>query len=227
MPERRTVRVSGISLSYEVSGPPDAVPLLLLHGLGEGAADWAQVAPEFARDHRVYALDLRGHGQSDWPDRYSLELMRDDVTAFLDALGLDRVRVVAHSMGGVVACLLAAAAPERVTRLVLEDVPLPRPRTPPPLVRPDGDLAFDWEMVVAVRRQLDTPPAHWADLLAAITAETLVVAGGPLSHVPQDGVAELARRIPGGRLLTVPVGHLVHREAPEEFVTEVRAFLGA
>ncbi|MYT71933.1 MULTISPECIES: alpha/beta hydrolase [unclassified Streptomyces] len=227
MPERRTVRVAGILLSYEVSGPPDAVPLLLLHGLGEGAADWAAVAPAFARDHRVYALDLRGHGHSDRPGRYSLELMRDDVRAFLDALGLDRVRIVAHSMGGVVAHLLAAAEPERVTRLVLEDVPLPRPRTPPPLVRPDGDLAFDWEMVVQVRRQLDTPPAQWLERLGAITAETLVIAGGPLSHVPQDGVAELARRIPGGRLVTLPVGHLVHRDAPEEFAAEVRAFLGA
>ncbi|MER5948546.1 alpha/beta fold hydrolase [Streptomyces sp. NPDC001904] len=227
MPERRTVRVAGIRLSYEVSGPPDAVPLLLLHGLGEGAADWAPVAPAFARDHRVHALDLRGHGHSDRPGRYSLELMRDDVTAFLDALGIDRTRIVAHSMGGVVAHLLAAAEPERVTRLVLEDVPLPRPRTPPPLVRPDGELSFDWEMLVQVRPQLDTPPAHWLEQLGAITAETLVVAGGPLSHVPQDGVAELARRIPGGRLLTLPVGHLVHREAPEEFAAEVSAFLGA
>ncbi|MFD8569307.1 alpha/beta fold hydrolase [Streptomyces sp. NPDC059639] len=227
MTERRTVRVAGVRLSYEVSGPPDAVPLLLLPGLGEGAADWAPVAPAFARDHRVYALDLRGHGRSDWPGQYSLELMRDDVAAFLDAAGLDRVRVVAHSMGGVVAFLLAAAEPGRVARLVLEDVPLPRPRTPPPLVRPEGDLAFDWEMVVAVRQQLDTPPAHWLERLGDITAETLVVAGGPLSHVPQDGVAELARRIPGGRLLTLPVGHLIHRDAPEEFATEVCAFLGA
>ncbi|WP_353946553.1 alpha/beta fold hydrolase [Streptomyces sp. HUAS MG91] len=218
--------MAGIRLSYEVSGPPDAVPLLLLHGLGEGAADWAPVAPAFARDHRVYALDLPGHGHSDWPGRYSLELMRDDVAAFLDALGLDRTRVVAHSMGGVVAHLLAAAEPERVTRLVLEDVPLPRPRTPPPLVRPDGELGFDWEMLVQVRPQLDTPPAHWLERLGAITAGTLVVAGGPLSHVPQDGVAELARRIPGGRLLTIPVGHLVHKEAPEEFAAEVGAFLG-
>ncbi|MFJ4716314.1 alpha/beta fold hydrolase [Streptomyces sp. NPDC088785] len=225
MAERCTARVPGVGLSYEVSGPPDAAPLLLLAGLGEGAVDWAPVAPEFARDHRVYALDLRGHGHSGRPGRYSLELMRDDVRAFLDAVGADRVRIVAHSMGGVVAHLLAAAEPERVTRLVLEDVPLPRPRTPPPLVRPAGEPPFDWEMVVAVRRQLDTPPAHWRDGLGSITARTLVVAGGPLSHVPQDGVAELARRIPGARLLPLPVGHLIHRDAPREFAREVRAFL--
>ncbi|MCQ0000565.1 alpha/beta fold hydrolase [Streptomyces sudanensis] len=63
--------------------------------------------------------------------------------------------------------------------------------------------------------------------LGAITAETLVVAGGPGSHVPQEGVAELARRIPGGRMVTIPVGHLVHRAAPEAFTGAVSAFLRA
>ncbi len=219
------MHVAGLRLSYVVSGPPDAEPLVLLHGLGEGADDWATVAPVFARDHRVYALDLRGHGRSGWPGRYSLELMRADVAGFLDALGLDRVRMVGHSMGGVVAWLLAAAAPDRVELLVLEEAPLPRPRTPAPLVRPDGELPFDWGMVVAVRRQLDTPPADWLERLGDITAETLVVAGGPSSHVPQDGVAELADRIPGGRLLTIPAGHLVHAARPEAFTAAVSAFL--
>ena len=52
-----------------------------------------------------------------------------------------------------------------------------------------------------------------------------VVAGGPRSHAPQDGIAESARLIPGGHLVTIPVGHLVHDAAPEAFTEVVASFL--
>ncbi|MFD6322427.1 alpha/beta fold hydrolase [Streptomyces sp. NPDC058442] len=225
MADHRSVGVGGIRLAYRVSGPPDAPPLVLVHALGEDATDWEQVAPTLAHSRRVYALDLRGHGRSDWPGDYSLELMRADLLQFLDALGLDRVDLIGHSLGGIVAYLLAQEHPQRVSRLVLEDVPVPRPREPNTPTRPDGDLAFDWEMVLAVRRQIDQPDPGWLERLSQVTAETLVVAGGPRSHVPQDGVAELARRIPGGHMVTIPVGHLVHHAAPEAFTELVAAFL--
>lgn len=227
MAERRTVEVGGIRLAYRVSGVPDAPPLVLVHALGENADDWATVTPELARRHRVYAVDLRGHGRSDWPGDYSLELMRADVLGLLDALGLDRVDVIGHSLGGIVAYLVAAERPHRVRRLVLEDVPVPRPRTAVAPNRPEGALAFDWEMVLAVRRQVDTPDPAWLARLGRITADTLVLGGGPDSHVPQDGVAELARRVPGARAVTIPVGHLVHHAAPAEFTAVVSAFLSA
>ncbi|WP_411143700.1 alpha/beta fold hydrolase [Streptomyces sp. x-80] len=225
MVEHRSVDVGGVRLAYEVSGPSDAPPLVLLHALGEDATDWETVAPVLARSRRVYALDLRGHGRSDWPGDYSLELMRGDVLRFLDVLGLDQVDVIGHSMGGVVAYLLSEDHPQRVRRLILEDVPIPHPREGTTPTRPDGDLTFDWAMVLAIRRQIDVPDPRWLERLSKITAETLVLAGGPRSHVPQDGVAEMARRIPGGRVATVPVGHLIHRAAPETFTEAVSAFL--
>ncbi|MFB7531072.1 alpha/beta fold hydrolase [Streptomyces sp. NPDC056178] len=226
MVDLRSVDVGGIRLAYEVSGRSDAPSLLLLHALGEDATDWeAVVIPGLARSRRVYALDLRGHGRSDWPGDYSLELMQADVLGFLDVLGLDTVDLIGHSMGGVVAYLLAADHPQRVSRLVLEDVPAPRPRERTIPVKPDGDLSFDWEMVSAIRKQIDVPDPRWLHRLSGITAETLVVAGGPRSHVPQDGIAELARRIPGGRVVTIPVGHLIHRAAPEAFMKTVSEFL--
>ncbi|MFH8616593.1 alpha/beta fold hydrolase [Streptomyces sp. NPDC017979] len=225
MADQRSVDVGGIRLSYRTSGPPDAPPLVLLHALGEDAADWDAVLPALARSHRTYAVDLRGHGRSDWPSAYSLELMQADVLGFLDALGLARVDLIGHSMGGVVSYLLAQDHPHRIHRLVLEDAPLPRPREPSTPTRPDGALTFDWTMVLAVRSQLDRPDPRWLPRLARITAETLVIAGGPASHVPQDGIAELARRIPDGRMTTIPAGHLIHRAAPEEFTEAVSAFL--
>ncbi|MFD7710666.1 alpha/beta fold hydrolase [Streptomyces sp. NPDC059785] len=219
------VDVGGVRLAHRVWGPADAPPLVLLPALGEGARDWDGVAPRFSRNWRVHALDLRGHGRSDWPGEYSLELMRDDVIGFLDALGLDRVDVIGHSMGGVVAYLVAEERPWRVHRLVLEDVPVPWPRDPTNPVRPEGPLEFDWDMVLAVRRQLDTPDRTWLDRLRVITAETLVLAGGPDSHVPQEGVVEMVRHIPHARSVTVPVGHLIHRTAPREFTDAVLEFL--
>ncbi|GAA0950237.1 MULTISPECIES: alpha/beta fold hydrolase [Streptomyces violaceusniger group] len=225
MVDHRLVDVRGIRLAYQVSGPQDAPPLVLVHALGENATDWEQVVPVLAHSRRVYALDMRGHGRSDWPGNYSLELMRADVLRFLDALGLGPVDLIGHSMGGVVAYLLAQDHPQRVSRLVLEDVSAPRPREPNTPARPDGDLTFDWEVVLAVRRQIDQPDPRWLEQLSQITAETLVVAGGPHSHVSQDGVAELARRIPGGHMVTIPVGHLIHRAAPEAFTKAVAAFL--
>ncbi|MGY4920289.1 alpha/beta fold hydrolase [Streptomyces sp. 900116325] len=225
MVDHHSVDVGGVRLAYQVSGPPKAPPLILLHALGEDAADWDVVAPVFAHSWRVYALDLRGHGRSDWPGDYSLQLMRDDVLGFLDALALDRVDLMGHSMGGIVAYLFAEEYPQRVDRLVLEDVPVPRPREKAVPTRPDGNLTFDWEMVLALRRQVDTPDPAWLERLSEITAETLVVAGGPGSHVPQNGIIELARRVPRGRVVTIPAGHLIHNAEPTVFVEVVMRFL--
>ncbi|MFF9108657.1 alpha/beta fold hydrolase [Streptomyces sp. NPDC014805] len=220
-----SVIVNGVRLAYEVTGPAQGPPVVLLHALGEDAGSWREVARRLASERRVYAVELRGHGRSAWPGTYSLELLASDVLGVLDALGLAVVDLVGHSLGGVVAYLLAQDHPHRVARLVLEDVPVPRPREPVPPVRPEGELGFDWAVVTSLRPQLDTPDPAWRERLGLITAETLVVAGGPASHISQDGVAELARRIPGARLVTLPVGHMIHDEAPEEFTRTVVRFL--
>jgi 3-oxoadipate enol-lactonase len=225
--ETGTADAGGVRLAYRAWGSPDAPPLVLLHGLGEGAADWAGVAPAFAPHWRVYAPDLRGHGRSDWPGDYSVEFMRADVLGFLDALGLHRVDLIGHSMGGLVACLLAQQRPGRLRRLILEDVGILRPRPPALPARPDGELPYDWAMVAAVRRQLDDPDPAWWERLGQVTAPTLVIGGGPASHVPQDQVADLARRIPAARLETIPAGHLVHATEPAAFTRTALAFLSA
>jgi 3-oxoadipate enol-lactonase len=185
MAEHRLVDLEGIRLAYQVWGLPDDPPLVLLHALGEDAADWDAVAPVLARGRRVYALDLRGHGRSWWPGNYSLDLMRADVLHFLDELGLGRVDLVGHSMGGIVAYLLASEHPQRVARLVLEDVPLPLPRQPTTLTRPNGELTFDWAMAVAIRKQIDTPDPMWLERLDGITAETLIMAGVQIARCPK------------------------------------------
>jgi 3-oxoadipate enol-lactonase len=227
MTKVRTVRLPGVTLAYRESGRPGGPPLVLLHALGERASDWDVVLPGLAPDHHMYALDLRGHGDSGRTEDYGLEAMRDDVLAFLDALGLPRVDLVGHSMGGAVAYLLAQAAPERVGRLVLEDIPAlyPRPASAPAAGAREEPTHFDWAMVRAVKAQLDTPDPAWREGLARITARTLVVAGGAASHVPQERIAELARLVPDCRLVTIEAGHLVHGARPREYVAVVAPFL--
>jgi len=225
MSSYQVIGSNGIEMAYQAWGATVARPMVLLHALGESAADWDDVAPVFAEDWQVYAPDLRGHGRSDWPGEYSLELMCADVAGLLDALALGRVDLIGHSMGGAVALLLAEQHPQRIGRLVLEDVMAPRPREAAMPSKPSRDLPYDWDMVLAVRRQIDTPDPAWLHRLGSITAPTLVIGGGPDSHIPQDRVAELAQRIPAAELVTVPAGHLIHRAEPDLFTQTVLAFL--
>jgi pimeloyl-ACP methyl ester carboxylesterase/ribosomal protein S18 acetylase RimI-like enzyme len=230
MGEVTAYEVNGVRLVCEAGGPPEGPPLMLLHALGEDRGSWRAVVAALAGDGwRTLAVDLRGHGDSGHPGSYAFASMRDDVLALLDALGLDRVTLVAHSMGTVVASLVAMDRPGAVRRLALEEGPLPFPADPPRPVPqvPDGPTPYDWRVVPAIAVQRNAPPArHW-DGLAEITAPTLVVAGGPRSHLRQDQLAKVAERIPGARLTTIDAGHMVHDEQPEAFLAVLREFLGA
>ncbi|MFJ8469070.1 alpha/beta fold hydrolase [Streptomyces swartbergensis] len=226
--EPRTVRANGIALAYRVWGPEDALPVVLLHARGADGADWSEVAPALAAGpRRVYAPDLRGHGRSDWPGGYAYEAMRDDVLAFLCALGIARADVVGHSLGGAVAYLLAQHSPRLVRRLVLEDVPAPLPLDPPrpPAERPDGDLPYDWAMILATDEQRNAPDPMWWDHMGRITMPTLLIGGGPTSLIPQEQIAALAGLLPDARRVTIDAGHLVHEARPEEFLAAVGEFL--
>ena len=212
------MRTTGISLAHRDWGEPGAPVTVLLHATGESSASWAPLAPTLARSSRVVAVDLRGHGDSDWPGAYSLGVMRDDVLGLLDELGDDPVTLIGHSLGGAVAYLVAEAAPRRVARLVVEDACPPHARDSPVPPRPAGTLGFDWELVAPLRAELDDPSRRWWPALATITAPTLVIGGGPDSPVPQELLAEVAARVPDCELTTIPVGHMVHDRAPERFL---------
>jgi 3-oxoadipate enol-lactonase len=203
--------------------------MVLLHALGSSGSSWVAFAEVLGESYRVYVPDMRGHGASDWPGTYSFELMRDDVLGFLDVLGLDRVTLVGHSMGGVTALLFAEEHSDRLVRLVIEDTPIPLAGGDPVPVRPrpDHPVDFDWPAIAAIVGQLNSPDPSWWDKLSDIRVPTLVVAGGPDSPLSQDWIAKAAGRIPDCTLVTIPVGHQVHRDRPAEFSTAVRSFLGA
>ena len=219
------MQAAGVQLAYRTWGPAEAPPVVLLHALGEQSSDWAPVAAALAPSWRVYAPDLRGHGDSDWPGSYTIEQLTMDLAAFLDALGLEQVTLGGHSMGGPPAYLHAARHPDRVSRLVLEDPAPPWSRARRTVSRPDRPLLFDWDVTQLSNEFTEPQVSSWRAALRHIQAPALLVAGGPDSHVDQGQLAEMASRIPDCELVTIPAGHLVHAARPAEFTAAMTAFL--
>ncbi len=121
-PQDRTIQVGTICARYWQGGNAGA-PVVLLHGLGEYVEIWRQNFDALAFQHRVYAVDLPGHGLTDKPlnapydGTFFTEFARD----FMQVLGIERAHVVGHSLGGAVAVRLALDYPAVVDRMVLVD----------------------------------------------------------------------------------------------------------
>jgi 3-oxoadipate enol-lactonase len=217
----REAHVNGIKLVYREEGDPAALPLVLIHGRTADHNDWNGITQHFAARHHVLAIDLRGHGASDYPGTYALADMARDVVALLDELGFERATLVGHSLGGAVGYLVAMTWPDRVERLVLEDPAPPYAmKNRPPIVEEGESPGFDWRMVHETERQFLAPDPAWAEGLGSITAPTLVLSGA--SHLDVEAVAA---RIPGAKLVTIEVGHLIHVSARAAFLRAVDEFL--
>jgi pimeloyl-ACP methyl ester carboxylesterase len=216
----------GVRISYGDTGAPDGDVLVLLHGMGEGGVSWEPLLPDLEAGHRVINVTLRGHSPSDWPGEYSYYTMLLDVAELLDSLALREVAVLGHSLGGMVAFLLAVHRPDLVGRLVVEDVAPGPPSAPRALPeRPEGDLPFDWGMLVAMRPQIDAGALELRDRLSTVPAPTLIIGGGETSHVPQAWLTEAAERLPDAEVITLGGGHSVHDELREQFTETVLTWL--
>lgn len=145
-PRRERVDAGGLAVACRVWEEAKASTVVLVHGNGAHARWWDPVVPWLVPGWRVVALDLRGHGESDWaePPRYRLMDYVDDVIAVLDALAPGAVPIIGHSMGGRVGVQLAATSPERVQALALLDTRLD------PV---DPRLARQWRGHMAGRRE--------------------------------------------------------------------------
>jgi pimeloyl-ACP methyl ester carboxylesterase len=87
-------------------------------------------------------------------------------------------------------------------------------------------VPFDWAVLPAIFGQLNHPDPAWSDRVSEITAPTLIIGGGPDSHIPQDKLEDTAARLPQGTLQVIPAGHHVHAARPAEFTAAVFGFLG-
>jgi len=116
-PVGNRVRVNGMQMYYEVSGTGD--PIVVLHGAYMNIPSMGAIIPMLAKTHRVYALELQGHGRTTDIDRpITYQNLADDVAAFMDAVKLAKADVFGYSMGAGAALQLAIRHPEKVNKLV-------------------------------------------------------------------------------------------------------------
>jgi len=168
----------GFDMYYERHGAAGA-PVVLVHGYTGDVSDWRGQIADLVADHRVLAMDHRGHGRSSAPadrDSYTIERMADDVDALIAAVGFERFHLVGHSMGGMVAQEIALRTPGRLLSLVLEDT---GPEFPVGRIEAVQKL-FDARIAIAER-----------DGMASVAA--LPAAKLPPHHPPERAAEERAR----------------------------------
>jgi pimeloyl-ACP methyl ester carboxylesterase len=249
----QTLNRNDVNLAYQEAGS-EAPPILLVHGF---CGDHTQLAPQFdyfRRNHRVIAVDRRGHGQSDKPEQvYSIEGFADDLAWLCHELGLYKP-VVVHSMGAI-GLELAARFPNLPAAIVLLDTPfLPPPeiqagfqqllgglRSPAyqEVLRQTADqLVFlptdDQQRKARIVEGMCSLPQHvivstWENLLAHDTEAATAACQVPLLHIGSTFPANLARlRELCPQLVTgqtIGVGHFHQLETPEQVNGMIERFL--
>jgi len=247
-----TVSVDGLEIAYVAAGTGSPT-LCLVHGTGGSSEIWARQLEGLADVGRIVALDLPGHGRSSGSIPKTIEDASAVVAAFLDALGISRVVVGGHSMGGAIAQQFALSRAARLAGLVLVGTGA-RLRVLPrllDLLAKDRDEGVDLLMSLAIganapaelraalhRATADNPPGVvLGDLqacdvfdvmsrISAIEVPTLVICGDEDQLTPPKYSRFLGQRIAGARVVVVPgAGHYVQVEKSHETTAAIREFL--
>ncbi|WP_224366258.1 alpha/beta fold hydrolase [Hyalangium versicolor] len=118
------VEANGVRLHYSIGGKGS--PVVLLHGFAQTGHMWGPVLQPLAKRHTVIVPDLRGAGASDKPEKgYDKKNMAADIRALVTSLGFDKVSIVGHDIGLMVAYAYAAQFPQSTERIILMDAFLP------------------------------------------------------------------------------------------------------
>jgi pimeloyl-ACP methyl ester carboxylesterase len=221
----RVVAVNGIEMYYETSGQGE--PLLLLHGFNGSGAAWRRMVPELAKEYRVIVPDLRGHGRSTNPTRqFTHRQSALDVFALLDALGIQRVKAMGISTGGMTLIHMATQQPSRVEAMVLIGATIYFPEQARVIMRSATVEALTPQMyerrrqvhmrgdeqIRELQQQFHAFKDSYDDMnftkpyLSTITARTLIVHGDRDQFFPVEIAVEMYRGIPDAALWIVPQG---------------------
>jgi esterase len=202
----RFVTVNGLRLHYLDWGSPDKQPFIMLHGIGRVAHSFDHIAPRFSQDYHVIAIDMRGHGDSAWSPEgaYLVEDYAKDLAAFVDQLNLRNVVLLGNSTGGRVVQVFAGTHPDRVAKLVVEDVGPERTN----------------EIASGFARRVQQEESGWAseDELVA----SLMRGGGTVSEELQRNYAHFgSKRREDGRIVWKRDPNLVKGFVPTELWAQV------
>jgi len=239
------VEIGDVKTWYEVDGPADAEPVVMLHGgMSDGTA-WGANAPAMARRYRTYIPDRRGHGKTpDVDGPFTYEAMTEDTIAFLEQVVGGPARLVGWSDGGIVSLMLSIRRPDLVTRQVLVGTNFHRDGLLPSFLLGDDPNGEDVAMFKAIYEAVAVDPANWpvfftktermwreeptltVDDLKAVQAPTLVLVGDDDAMGLEHTIA-LYEAIAHSQLAVVPgTSHVVTLEKPALFDELVLAFLG-
>jgi pimeloyl-ACP methyl ester carboxylesterase len=195
-PVGRRVKVNGMQMYYEVSGA--GAPLIVLHGAYMNIPAMGAIIPKLATTHRVYALELQGHGRTTDIDRpITYQNLADDVDAFMEAVGLQKADVFGYSMGSVTGLQLAIRHPAKVNKLVMASGAYDASGWQPefvafipqmtveifsgmPFAKEYRKLAANPDGFPELARKLiaiEKEPMAWGDEVKAIKAPVLIIAG--------------------------------------------------
>ncbi|MEX5713167.1 alpha/beta hydrolase [Parafrankia sp. FMc6] len=208
------VELGDVRLFYTDEGSGDR-PLLLVHGYTADSHGWSWQLPHLVADHRVIAVDLRGHGWSSAPaGGYTTAQFAADLAGLLDHLEIERVVGVGHSMGGSVVSALAVEYPDRVAAVVAVDPAYLLPDETAGAIGPMLDLLVDRPGAVRpsepyLRRRRCPVLTFYAD--PARAAIERAVFTDPRSRV----------------VTWEGAGHWLHQERPAEFNTLVTGWLAS
>lgn len=223
-----TIHANDLEIGYEVAGA--GPPLVLVHGATTSGRDnFAAQIPVLATAFNLYLPDARGHATTRWDATagFRAEWLVDDLTAFVDGLGLETFHLLGFSMGAMTALGFVVRHPERVRTLVVAGIsPLREPlasvaRSAMDPARIERDDPA-WAAVLARRHDSVQGSGAWRRLLPAIAQDVaiqpllspgelravavpaLVACGDRDPFVPVDQAWGLARQLRDGRLLVVP-----------------------
>ena len=220
MTESSYAEVSGLRMYYEIHGEGDSgEPLLVLHGAYMTIDAMGEVVPELARDRRVIAAELQGHGRTADVDRpLSYEQMADDAAALLHHLGIGTADLFGFSMGGGAALQLAIRHPRAVRKLVVASASYTSDGAHPELfdmietITPEvfagspfeedylrtAPNPGDFPKLVEKLKQLDMTPFAWPpEDIRGISAPTLLIVGDS-DVVRLEHAVEMFRLLGGG-----------------------------
>jgi len=200
-PRNQTLDVNGLRVHYLDWGNPGAPPIVCVHGYTSSAQAFNALARRLpSRDH-VIAPDVRGHGESAWSTTgaYQYSDQVGDLAAIVDKLGLSRFTLVGTSMGGIIAMAYAGAHPDRLTRLVINDV------------GPDVEVGSQ-----RITQMVGSRPDEFASLHDAMAYRR------QMSPIVAGRSAEDQRELALGVLRQRPDGHWIWKMDPEYIRQRVR-----
>lgn len=201
--------------------------VVLVHGNGEDHTIFDKLIPVLSTNHRVVAVDLRGHGQSrplDKGEALHYQDMADDVLELMDELNLERPALVGFSDGGIVGLLIASQHPDRLGKLIAMGANS-NPDGISGNVRRGMKIAWFFTRSPKLRLMLDEPHLS-ADDLAKITVPTLLLAGSK-DLIRETDTRFLARSIPNAQLKIVDgEDHMSYVVHSEKLYPLIAGFLG-